>query len=423
MDVKIKIGTIRAALFAALLTAAGCGDNGEDAQPKPQAIRFVQDSYDVAPGKVVQSQLRITIGGSETDYDFTTNTLEVTFSTDDPAVAVVRADGMVSGVGYGSTRLVAKSASNELSAVATVRVLPSALRLDKETYTLARGASVRMQLIATENGVDSPLDNRFGIVWQSADPSVATVTDDGTITAADFGTTKLTGTSSLLGEPLTATVVVQLKKLRFEAERYELDVDETAAPRLLITENDTEADADNDGYAITWRIEDPTIASLAADGTVRGLRSGATRLIASTPYYPVEVTTVIAVRGSWTGEWMLTRWGDSDAMSGKVYMELGIDGTFALYQSLDVTGFALLRGTYQVALENGKNILKGTYSDGVSWASEYELAREGDDLFLTSLIDAVVSQYTLTEIPDYVKDGITGAPAQVVQRVAGKRFF
>lgn len=411
-----------AVLFAALF-AAGCGDNGGDALPKPQGIRFARDTYQVLPGKVVQSQLRVTVDGVESDYDFATNPLAVEFSTDDPAVAVVRADGMVSGVGYGSTRLVARSASIESPATATVRVLPSELRLDKETYTLSPGASVRVQLIAVENGADSPTENRFGIVWQTADPTVATVTDDGTVTAAGFGTTVLTGTSSLLTEPLTATIAVQLKNLRFEMEQYVMDVEGTVSPRLLVTENDREVAADNERYAIAWRIEDPTIASLAADGTVTGLSSGATRLIATTPYYPDDVATVIAVRGSWTGEWMLTHWGGSDAMSGKVYLALEIDGTFALYQSLDVAGFSLFRGTYRVAVEGGKNVLTGTYSDGKPWAARYEIAREGDHLFLTSLADDIVSQYALTEIPDYVKDGVTGAPAQGGRQMTGERFL
>jgi hypothetical protein len=44
--------------------------------------------------------------------------------------------------------------------------------------------------------------------------------------------------------------------------------------------------------------------------------------------------------------WMLTRWKDGTALTGTVYLQLGEDGTFTLYQSIGTFGYARFTGTY-----------------------------------------------------------------------------
>lgn len=43
--------------------------------------------------------------------------------------------------------------------------------------------------------------------------------------------------------------------------------------------------------------------------------------------------------------WMLTRWKDGTALTGTVYLQLGEDGTFTLYQSIGTFGYARFTGT------------------------------------------------------------------------------
>ena len=44
--------------------------------------------------------------------------------------------------------------------------------------------------------------------------------------------------------------------------------------------------------------------------------------------------------------WMLTRWKDGTALTGTVYLQLGEDGIFSLYQSIGTFGYARFTGTY-----------------------------------------------------------------------------
>lgn len=63
--------------------------------------------------------------------------------------------------------------------------------------------------------------------------------------------------------------------------------------------------------------------------------------------------------------WMLTRWKDGTALTGTVYLQLGEDGTFTLYQSIGTFGYARFTGTYALVGDPATGqVLSGTYADG-----------------------------------------------------------
>lgn len=74
--------------------------------------------------------------------------------------------------------------------------------------------------------------------------------------------------------------------------------------------------------------------------------------------------------------WMLTRWKDGTALTGTVYLQLGEDGTFTLYQSIGTFGYARFTGTYALVGDpaTGQE-LSGTYADGTPWDSSYAVEK------------------------------------------------
>ena len=86
--------------------------------------------------------------------------------------------------------------------------------------------------------------------------------------------------------------------------------------------------------------------------------------------------------------WMLTRWNGGTELSGKVFLQLNEDMTFALYQCIDTPGYRKLTGTY---VKEGQ-ILSGHYSDGTPWESSYAIEKQTEtELQLRSETDDVVS--------------------------------
>ena len=98
--------------------------------------------------------------------------------------------------------------------------------------------------------------------------------------------------------------------------------------------------------------------------------------------------------------WMLTRWNGGTELSGKVFLQLNEDMTFALYQCIDTPGYRKLTGTY---VKEGQ-VLSGHYSDGTPWESSYAIEKQTEtELQLRSETDDVVSLYTAVEVPAYAK--------------------
>ena len=107
--------------------------------------------------------------------------------------------------------------------------------------------------------------------------------------------------------------------------------------------------------------------------------------------------------------WMLTRWKDGTALTGTVYLQLGEDGIFSLYQSIGTFGYARFTGTYALVGDPATGqVLSGTYADGTPWDSSYAVEKMTKrELRLRALKDGVVSVYSGVAIPAAVKDGVT----------------
>ena len=141
----------------------------------------------------------------------------------------------------------------------------SALKLNREDFTLSIGESFRLE---SEPEVE-------GIVWSAKDGSVVSVTEEGLVTGLSKG--KTTVTAKLGEKELSCIVFVRaataasedvsnaaLSKSDFtlaKGERYTVKVTgTTATPK--------------------WSIDDTSVATIASDGTVKGVGKGHTNFYA-----------------------------------------------------------------------------------------------------------------------------------------------
>ncbi len=115
---------------------------------------------------------------------------EVVWSTDDPSVATVDSNGLVTAIAPGEVIISAKSKQYDY-AVATVYFevdlpAPTKIALSETSGTLC--LSKQKKLIPTV----TPSNSSTNFVWESKNSNIAHVSDDGTITAKNPGTTKIT---------------------------------------------------------------------------------------------------------------------------------------------------------------------------------------------------------------------------------------
>lgn len=128
----------------------------------------------------------------------------VAWSSSDPSIATVSDAGKVKAIALGSATITA-SAGGGKSATCTVTVDPIAVEsvtLDQTELTLKRSQN------ATLTATVLPDDATFPTVgWTSSDPSIATVSDAGTVTAVKPGTATITAEAG--GQSAACAVTVE----------------------------------------------------------------------------------------------------------------------------------------------------------------------------------------------------------------------
>jgi serine/threonine protein kinase/alpha-tubulin suppressor-like RCC1 family protein len=129
----------------------------------------------------------------------------VEWRSNDPAVATVTADGMVTAVRFGQTSITAVMESRSAAAAVTVSAVPVAVvAVTPATLTLAVGKTGQLTA-ALRDGRGGVLRDRQ-LQWTSSNPSVASVTPAGVVTAVGAGNATITAASE--GETGTAVITV-----------------------------------------------------------------------------------------------------------------------------------------------------------------------------------------------------------------------
>ena len=151
--------------------------------------------------------LNLTVGGEETlvvSKNPANGTGTIVWSSSEPTIATVDQEGKVTAVAAGEAVITAK-VSDDVKVTCAVTVAAAAVAaesvtLDKETLELYVGYEGQLAAtVAPENATGAP-------VWESSDPTKATVDQTGKVTAVAAGTAVITATHGQVSDSCTVTV-------------------------------------------------------------------------------------------------------------------------------------------------------------------------------------------------------------------------
>ena len=214
--------------------------------------------------------------GVETAPLSVTETYTVDMKSSDTSVATVAADGTVTPVKAGSAviTLTVTDAKGEYTDTCKVTVtdkqIPATgIKLDAETKTMTTGDRAKLTATVT------PEDSTDSVSWKSSNEDVATVDENGNVTAKAVGIAKITAAAGEYTAECTVTVeAVKVSSVTLDKTSVELKAGETAQLTAAV-KPDNVADK-----TVVWTSSDEKVATVA-DGKVTAVAEGTATITAT----------------------------------------------------------------------------------------------------------------------------------------------
>ena len=209
----------------------------------------------------------------------------LTWTSTNETVATVDAEGVVTAKAEGVAVIKAET-NNSKYALCVVQVseeTEETVSVDKvilNTEKISLNIGVSGQLTATILPMNA---TNAEVVWSTSDASIATVDDNGKVTAKAAGETVITATSADGGK--TASCLVEVKK----AASTDIAVEDVILSQKTLTLKAGESlklvatvlPTDATNKMVTWKSNDPTVATVE-DGIVTAVAEGVTTITVTT---------------------------------------------------------------------------------------------------------------------------------------------
>ncbi|MBR6953927.1 MAG: Ig-like domain-containing protein [Clostridia bacterium] len=189
-----------------------------------------------------------------------TDDTDIIWQSDNEYVAIVSDDGLVQAVGKGIAHITCSSARRPETTYATCTVTVKqhveGLDIEGNTASLLLGETVQLQV----NCYPEISDNT-NVVWNSDNPSVASVDDSGLVTAQNYGTAVITATTTD-GSALSASYTVEVEHELVLVTDVEHDTLYAQGNQNVVIANVHLGNASarrmtEAGYELTWTLSRP----------------------------------------------------------------------------------------------------------------------------------------------------------------------
>lgn len=229
----------------------------------------------------------------------------VTWASSNESVATVSANGKVTAVAEGAATITVKTADGGFTKTCTVTVTPgttqplpvTAVTLDKEKLALEVGGEATLVATVTPDNADDKT-----VTWTSSDSNIASVDENGKVTAVAAGTATITATA---GNQTATCEVTVTEKTSVTVTVTGVELDQTT---LTAKEGDTldklvatvkPEDATN--KKVTWQSSDASVVTVDAEGNVTIVGKGSATITVTTEDGSHTATCTITVTAASEG--------------------------------------------------------------------------------------------------------------------------
>lgn len=206
----------------------------------------------------------------------------IQWTSSNTSVAAVR-DGTIYGLTVGEATITAKCGDQEVSCVVTVEIPLEAIRLNNSEAALAVGETLKL------SARPEPQDaTHCDVTWSVSDPSVATVSEDGIVTAIAPGTVVVTATSSSVSAECTIRVGYHAEVVQLSLQSISLSVGQEYKLEPSVYPSTNLIDE------LEYSSSNILMAAVSEDGTVTALAMGTATITIQCGEISVKCTVTIS---------------------------------------------------------------------------------------------------------------------------------
>lgn len=203
---------------------------------------------------------------------------DLKYTSLDERVVTVSGTGLITPVAAGGTLVRVSNADGSVYRDVAVHVADcvplESLTLNEDALRLPVGTSEKLTPVL------APVDTtRTGVVYESANESVATVDRDGTVHAVSVGTAVITARPAMgedFAASVTVTVVQPAESISFEESLYVTTMEQKDDDLKLLITPATATERD-----VTWESSNPDVCEMSTDGQLIKHKNGTATLRAT----------------------------------------------------------------------------------------------------------------------------------------------
>jgi len=354
-------------LLAALLvsfTACHGGDNNDDGTrpdtgeqtPTDDTVKKEGIEFELAQGATVD--VGKTVALKVINLATGNNTTNLFWESENEEIATVDKKGNVTGVSQGSVKITAKTFDGKFTAECdlTVVLRLSGVRLNFEDYDLEVGDTVQLEA--------SPIPDSFigsTYSWLSSVPEIASVDENGLVTAHKLGKTSIMVSAEPGGHTAICSIVVGKYADSITLEESKYTINRGADCQLVL--NMIPADATTRPH---WRSSDESIVIVNSNGVITAKAVGEAVITVSTTNglsASCKITVISALTGFEFFEEEITVNKGSKTEPNIVYFPEDATNKKMTWTSSDKSIASIVNGMI-VAHKNGTVTLTAEAEDG-----------------------------------------------------------
>lgn len=296
----------------------------------------------------------------------------VTWESDNPKVASVDGNGLVTALKKGTATITASAGGKSASFVVTVMVPITSFELKEGQDNALIVKNKTLELVTMiKPGADETTDNTM-VTWESSNEEVATVDENGVVTGLKEGTAVITGTleNGMSVHSNVTVKIIPLIDIAMANDKVDLLKGESANLRIVLNPVDT-----TEASEITWTSSDEEVAVVDENGKVTALKEGTAVITASMNGF--EASAEVNVTEVHLESMEVVNAKDSLEVGEEAKIEVKFnplqvtDEITLTYESSDETVATVDENGMVTALKEGKTTIKVTASNGVETSFEY----------------------------------------------------